>query len=111
MDSVVPTLPQPSDLSPSVVSFLDDNLHTVEALSRAPILVSELQSQCGDLDQTLIGLNRSLGATLVAYASFSDQIHALLSDVNGQLIGLESSTRSQGSTEPGNVVKFVAFHG
>ncbi|PON57331.1 RINT/TIP-like [Parasponia andersonii] len=100
MGSLVPSLPPASNLSPSVLSFLNDNLHTAETLSRAPSLVSELQSQCGDLDQTLVDLNRSLGATLVAYASLSDQIHSLLSEINGQLIGLGSSTRSQGSSEP-----------
>ncbi|PON55058.1 hypothetical protein TorRG33x02_300670 [Trema orientale] len=48
-----------------------------------------------NLDQTLVDPNRSLGATLVAYASFFDQICVLLNDINGQLIGLGSSTRSQ----------------
>ncbi|KAF4375901.1 hypothetical protein F8388_004991 [Cannabis sativa] len=100
MDSVVPTLPPPSNLSSYIVSFLNDNLHTRETLTLAPNLVSQLQSNCSDLDQSIIDLNRSLGATLVAYASFSDQIHGLLSDINGQLIDLGSFTRSHGYVEP-----------
>ncbi|KAM6569716.1 hypothetical protein CsatB_017701 [Cannabis sativa] len=100
MDSVVPTLPPPSNLSSYIVSFLNDNLHTRETLTLAPNLLSQLQSNCSDLDQSIIDLNRSLGATLVAYASFSDQIHGLLSDINGQLIDLGSFTRSHGYVEP-----------
>ncbi|GMN45660.1 hypothetical protein TIFTF001_014847 [Ficus carica] len=91
-------LPPATSFSPSVLSFLNDNLNSGEALSQAPNLVSDLQAQCGELDQNLIDLNRSLAVILVAYASFSDQIHALFADIKGQLIGLGSSTSSRGST-------------
>ncbi|XP_024018556.1 RINT1-like protein MAG2 [Morus notabilis] len=95
--SVAGTLPPAMSLSASVLFFLNHNLNTGEALSQAPSLVSELQAQCGDLDQNLIDLNRNLGEILVAYSSFSDQIHALFADINAQLIGLLSSTSSPSS--------------
>ena len=102
--SVVGTpLPPAASFPPSILSFLNDNLNSGEALSQAPNLVSDLQAQCGELDQNLIDLNRSLAAILVAYASFSDQIHALFADIKGQLIGLGSSTSSRGSTSAGSV--------
>ncbi|XP_015883539.3 RINT1-like protein MAG2 [Ziziphus jujuba] len=98
MDSVLHSLPPASDLSPSVFSFLDDKFPTEESLGQACTLVSELETQCRCLDQKLIDLNRSLGANLVAYASFSDRIHALFADINVRLVGLGSSTRSHAST-------------
>lgn len=98
MDSVVQSLlPPASDLSPSVRSFLNNKLRSNEHLSQAPTLLSELQAQCGDLDQALIDLNRSLGSSLLAYASVSDRAHGFLGDINSQLTRLESSTRSRSS--------------
>ncbi|KAM2610359.1 hypothetical protein COP2_040260 [Malus domestica] len=102
MDSAVQTLPPASDLPPSIVSFLDDKFRTNENLSGAPTLLSELQSQCGDLDRTLIDLNRRLGSSLLTYASFSDRVHGLLGGINAQLAGLGSSTRSRTSDGEGN---------
>lgn len=101
--SVACTVPPAMSLSASVLFFLNHNLNTGEALSQAPSLVSELQAQCGDLDQNLIDLNRNLGEILVAYSSFSDQTHALFADINAQLIGLLSSTSSPGSASAGSV--------
>ncbi|XP_050122254.1 RINT1-like protein MAG2 [Malus sylvestris] len=101
MDSAVQTFPPASDLPPSVVSFLDDKFPTNENLSGAPTLLSELQAQCGDLDRTLIDLNRSLGSSLLTYASFSDRVHGLLGGINAQLTGLGSSTRSRTSDGEG----------
>ncbi|KAM0979766.1 hypothetical protein ACFX13_015845 [Malus domestica] len=101
MDSAVQTFPPASDLPPSVVSFLDDKFRTNENLSGAPTLLSELQAQCGDLDRTLIDLNRSLGSSLLTYASFSDRVHGLLGGINAQLTGLGSSTRSRTSDGEG----------
>ncbi|KAL5544436.1 hypothetical protein UlMin_008220 [Ulmus minor] len=101
MDPIVQTLPPFSKLSPSVVSFLNEKLRARENLIGAPNLVSELQNQCGDLDQNLVDLNRILGASLVAYASFSDQFHSLYEDINARLIGLGSSTSAKADGEGG----------
>ncbi|KAF7838442.1 RINT1-like protein MAG2 [Senna tora] len=93
MDSVQ-ILPPPSDLSPSALSFLNAKFHTKDTLAEATTLVSELQTQCSDLDQALIQLNRRLGAGLVAYASFSGRIHDLFDDVNAKLNALTSTCSS-----------------
>ncbi|KGN43850.1 RINT1-like protein MAG2 isoform X1 [Cucumis sativus] len=92
-------LPPPSNLSPSVLSFLDHQLYNKETLAQAPTLVIDLQSQCHELSHTLIDLNRSLKHTLLSQSTFSDRLHGLLGDVNGKLMGLESLTRSQSSTQ------------
>ena len=101
MDSIQ-TLPPASDLSPSAISFLNDKLGTEDTFAQASSWVSELQTQCFDLDQALIELNRRFGAGLVAYASFSGQIHGLFSDVSAKLDGLRSSTSSS-STIAGSI--------
>ncbi|BFG32742.1 hypothetical protein CerSpe_190160 [Prunus speciosa] len=94
-------LPPASDLSPSIVSFLNEKFRTNDNLNGAPTLLSELQTQCGDLDRTLIDLNRSLGSSHLAYASFSDRVHGVLGHINAQLTGLGSSTRSRSSDGEG----------
>lgn len=102
MDSVVQSLlPPASDLSPSVRSFLNSKLRSNEHLSQAPTLLLELQARCGDLDQALIDLNRSLGSSLLAYASISDRAHGFLGNISSQLTCLESSTSSRSSDEQG----------
>ncbi|XP_028763431.1 RINT1-like protein MAG2 [Neltuma alba] len=93
MDSVQ-TLSLPSDLSPSAFTFLNAKFHTKDNVDEAPSLVSELQTQCSDLDQALVELNRRLGAGLVAYSSFSGQIHDLFNDVNAKLTVFTSSCSS-----------------
>ncbi|PRQ16136.1 hypothetical protein RchiOBHm_Chr7g0180931 [Rosa chinensis] len=108
MDSVVQSpLPPASVLSPSILSFLNNKLRTDQSLSQAPTLLSELQAQCGDLDQALIDLNRSLGSSLLAYASVSDRAHGFLSLIDSQLTGLESSTRSRSSDGEGGVEQIL----
>ncbi|KAJ7956370.1 RINT1-like protein MAG2 [Quillaja saponaria] len=96
MDSVQ-TLPPVSDLSPSVLSFLNDKFFTSETVNLAPNFVSELRTQCFVLDEALTELNCRLGAGLVSYASFSGQIHNLFGDINAKLHGLRSSTFSSSS--------------
>ncbi|XP_054807498.1 RINT1-like protein MAG2 [Prosopis cineraria] len=90
----VQILPLPSDLSPSALTFLNAKFHTKGSVAEAPSLVSELQTQCCDLDQALVELNRRLGAGIVAYSSFSGQIHDLFSDINAKLTAFTSSCSS-----------------
>lgn len=92
-------LPPPSNLSPSVLSFLDHQLYNKETLAQAPTLVIDLQSQCHELSHSLIDLNRSLKHTLLSQSTFSDRLHGLLGDVNGKLMSLDSLTRSRSSTQ------------
>ncbi|KAK4264212.1 hypothetical protein QN277_025421 [Acacia crassicarpa] len=93
MDSVQ-ILPQPSELSPSAFAFLNAKFHTKDSVAEASSLVLELKTQCYDLDQALVELNRRLGAGLVAYSSFSGQIHDLLGDVNAKLTAFTSTCSS-----------------
>uniref|UniRef100_A0A2P2JQT1 RINT1-like protein MAG2 n=1 Tax=Rhizophora mucronata TaxID=61149 RepID=A0A2P2JQT1_RHIMU len=91
MDSIQ-TLPPLSALSSSAVAFLDDKLRSQEDLSTAPSLVSDLQSQCCELDRALVDLNVRLGSSLLAYASFSDRVHGLFSESTSNLTKLRSLT-------------------
>ncbi|XP_061354929.1 RINT1-like protein MAG2 [Gastrolobium bilobum] len=98
MMELLQTLPPPTHLSPSALSFLDHKFHTKLALAEAPSFVSELQIQCSELDRALSELTRRLGAGLAAYASFSGEIHGLFGDVTARLNALSSTCSS--STVP-----------
>ncbi|KAK7293007.1 hypothetical protein RJT34_15867 [Clitoria ternatea] len=88
------TLPPPSNLSPSALSFLDHRFHTQRSLADAPNFASELQTQCSELDRSLTELAQRLGAGLAAYASFSGDIHGLFGDVSDKLTALSSTCSS-----------------
>lgn len=109
---MVHTLPPTTSLSPSVLTFLDDNLHSRDELDRASGLVSELQTRCADLDRSLVDLNHRLESSLFAYASYSDQVGGLFGDVNSKLSDLRSSTRISGSQSGENMYTaiFILFY-
>ncbi|CAL1406309.1 unnamed protein product [Linum trigynum] len=86
------TLRPSTILSSSVVTFLDDRLNDLQYLEQAPTSVSELQSQCLNLDNSPVGLNSSLESSLLGYASFSDRVHVLITDTAAELTALDSST-------------------
>lgn len=88
----IQSLPSLSSLSPSTVSFLNKEFHRKEDLIHASRLVSELQKRCGDLDQNLTDLNRTLQTTLLSYARHSNGLHDLFSNINLQLNRLSSTT-------------------
>lgn len=90
MEQSLKTLPQISELSPSVVSFLNEKFNTKEDLRKASSLVSELKSRCCQLDETLSDLNRRLGACVLAYSSHSDRIGGLFGVINTKLSDLSS---------------------
>lgn len=90
MEQSVKTLPPISEVSPSVISFLNEKLNTKEDLPKASSLVSELKSRCCQLDDTLSDLNRRLGACVLAYASHSDRIGGLFGVINTKLSDLSS---------------------
>ncbi|KAJ1383350.1 RINT-1/Tip20 [Sesbania bispinosa] len=96
------TLPPPSHLSHSALSFLDHKFHTKHALSEASTFVSELQTQCSELDRALAELTRRLGAGLAAYTSFSGEIHHLFGDVTARLNALSSSVMPDGGRGEGD---------
>ncbi|KAK7251980.1 hypothetical protein RIF29_35625 [Crotalaria pallida] len=96
------TLPPPSHLSASALSFLDHKFHTNSTLAEAPSIVAELQTQCSELDHVLSDLTRRLGAGLAAYASFSGDIHGLFGDVDARLNALSSTCSSNVVPDEGN---------
>ncbi|XP_047325581.1 RINT1-like protein MAG2 [Impatiens glandulifera] len=93
MDSVTITLPDACSLSTSALTFLDNNFNSADDLQVALSLESELQTKCQELDQSLLDLNRRLEASLLAYASYSDEIGARFTDINSKLGDLRSITR------------------
>ncbi|XAR50071.1 hypothetical protein NMG60_11004297 [Bertholletia excelsa] len=99
------TLPSIASLSPAVLTFLDGKLDSVDGLGRASNLVSQLQTRCNDLDQNLTDLSQRLGASLVAYASYSDRISGCFGDITTQLNHIRSSTRISDSLSGENIYR------
>ncbi|KAF7850556.1 hypothetical protein BT93_L5307 [Corymbia citriodora subsp. variegata] len=85
-----PALPPASGLSRAVISFLDGKLHEREALSLASDLVADLETQCRDLDRSLVELRSRLEVNLVAYSSFSDRVHGSLGGITAKFAELLS---------------------
>ncbi|XP_015070480.1 RINT1-like protein MAG2 isoform X1 [Solanum pennellii] len=94
MDRIIQTLPPPSSLSVSVVSFLNAKLNEKEDLEQAPALLSELRTQCHVLDQSLSDLNTQFRNYLINHASHSDRTGALLRDIDAKLGDLQSASCS-----------------
>lgn len=88
------TLPLPSHLSHSALTFLDHNFHTATVLTESPNFVAELQTQCSELDRALDDLTRRLGAGLAKYASFSGEIHSLFDGVKFKLNEISATCSS-----------------
>ncbi|VFQ87183.1 unnamed protein product [Cuscuta campestris] len=107
IDSAIRMLPPAASLSPSVISFLNAKLSTVEDLERAPDLLSELRNQCDDLDRSLSDLNKQLETYLFDYSSQSGQINGILDDINHRLKDLQSSSSrtatSSSDGDPGKI--------
>ncbi|KAL4566534.1 hypothetical protein LXL04_030650 [Taraxacum kok-saghyz] len=89
---MIEPLPSVSSLSPSVLSFLDTELHTPDDLLQASKLVSNLQNDCHLLDQNLTDLHQNLGSFLFAYSTHSDQVSHLFNNINTKLTSFQSST-------------------
>ncbi|CAN1778919.1 hypothetical protein LINPERHAP1_LOCUS14556 [Linum perenne] len=91
------TLPPSVILSFSVVTFLNCRFNDQQDLEQASAIVLELQSQCVDLDQSLTAINSRVQSSLLAYASFSDRIHSLVTDTTSKLTDLGSLTSASSS--------------
>ncbi|OMP05965.1 RINT-1 / TIP-1 family protein [Corchorus olitorius] len=97
----LPSLPPFSTLSNTASSALNAKLATDQDLTCAPSLVSELLTQCDDLDRALIHLNRTLESSLASYASLSDSIGDLFGDLSSKLTDLESAVCFKSSVADG----------
>ncbi|CAN1299964.1 RINT1-like protein MAG2 [Linum perenne] len=91
------TLPPSAILSSSVVTFLNGRFNDQQDLEQASAIVLELQSQCVDLDQSLTAINSRVQSSLLAYASFSDRTHSLVTDTTSKLTDLGSLTSASSS--------------
>ncbi|CAN1138833.1 RINT1-like protein MAG2 [Linum perenne] len=91
------TLPPSAILSSSVVTFLNGRFNDQQDLEQASAIVLELQSQCVDLDQSLTAINSRVQSSLLAYASFSDRTHSLITDTTSKLTDLGSLTSASSS--------------
>ncbi|CAN1138834.1 RINT1-like protein MAG2 [Linum perenne] len=91
------TLPPSVILSSSVVTFLNGRFNDQQDLEQASAIVLELQSQCVDIDQSLTAINSRVQSSLLAYASFSDRIHSLVTDTTSKLTDLGSLTSASSS--------------
>ncbi|CAN1299916.1 RINT1-like protein MAG2 [Linum perenne] len=101
------TLPPSAILSSSVVTFLNGRFNDQQDLEQASAIVSELQSQCVDLDQSLTAINSRIQSSLLAYASFSDRIQSLVTDTTSKLTDLGSLTSASSSFSDGGVKEQV----
>lgn len=85
-----PPLPPVSGLSRAVISFLDGELRERGALSLASGLAADLETQCRDLDRSLVQVRSRLEVHLAAYSSFSDRVHGSLSGITAKFAELLS---------------------
>ncbi|KAF6175900.1 hypothetical protein GIB67_003388 [Kingdonia uniflora] len=76
-------------LSPPLISYLNQ---TLSQTTNATDLVSELQQQCSDLDQTLIDLNRKLEQTIITYSLHSGKIGGLFDGIKLKLEDIRASS-------------------
>ncbi|GAB4862056.1 hypothetical protein Ancab_037310 [Ancistrocladus abbreviatus] len=88
------TLPPVSDLSLSVLSFLNTTFSTSRALNlhESTQLVSDLEAHCHQLTQSLADHSRRLQSCLASYDSFSDRITGAVTNINAQLNDLKSNS-------------------
>lgn len=99
-------LPPVSSISSEAISFLNAKLSTKEDLyDEAPTLVSSLRAESEALDQSLTDLNSQLQQLLEDYASVSNRIGPLFSDINSKISELRTSTLL--GTSPGGMHKLL----
>ncbi|KAL9255759.1 RINT1-like protein [Drosera capensis] len=87
-------LPPISSISPSAIAFLNSHFRSDQALSLADStrLVSDLDSQCDELNRSLADLCRRLKVALGSYDSFSDRVGVAFDGVDKKLRDLGSNS-------------------
>jgi len=78
-------LPNPSNLSPSLLLFLDHHFKTQEDLSLIPSLLKKLKKDCGDSDWNLLSLKKNLSSTIASWISRSDAVDSVLNQLSLKL--------------------------
>ncbi|XP_020583245.1 RINT1-like protein MAG2 isoform X2 [Phalaenopsis equestris] len=82
-------LPRPSDLSPPLLHFLNDQFKTSDDLSRFPNVELEIRNRCSNLEAALSDLSRRLSECLTVYAAQSNDVGGLFR-VREALVDLRS---------------------
>lgn len=78
-------LPNPSNLSPNLLQFLDQHFKTQEDLSLIPSLLKKLKKDCGDSDWSLLSLKKNLSSTIASWISRSDAVDSVLHQLSLKL--------------------------
>ncbi|XP_073123934.1 RINT1-like protein MAG2 [Henckelia pumila] len=111
-DPATRPLPMPASISQQALYFLNSNLNSREHLDGAPLLLSELQTRCDDLDRVLSDLALQLRSNLTRHSDHSNRVGSLFENVHAQLQELcSSSTRSSsdGGSRRGMVEELQAL--
>ncbi|KAH9312677.1 hypothetical protein KI387_027712 [Taxus chinensis] len=87
------SLPDPGQLSASVVDYLDHHFQTYDDFSQAPHLASSLEEECAQIDQNLHDIDSKITEGILKWASHSHQIRSLLQDLTQRI---EANLRSEG---------------
>ncbi|KAF5204130.1 Rint1-like protein mag2 [Thalictrum thalictroides] len=98
------SIDQFSNLSNSLQSFLQEKFQNKDDVLKSSDLVSLLHKQCEDLDQSLKDLNKKLEASVITYASHSNQICGLFNGIEVKLNDLKLSTSVSGSLLDGEAL-------
>ncbi|XP_020675487.2 RINT1-like protein MAG2 [Dendrobium catenatum] len=83
-------LPRPSDLSPPLIHFLNDQFRTRDDLSRFPNVELELRRRCSHLETALSDLTCRLSESFAVYAAHSNDVGALVGGAREVLFDLRS---------------------
>ncbi|XP_073146993.1 RINT1-like protein MAG2 isoform X2 [Henckelia pumila] len=108
-DPATRPLPMPASISQQA---FNSNLNSREHLDGAPLLLSELQTRCDDLDRVLSDLALQLRSNLTRHSDHSNRVGSLFENVHAQLQELcSSSTRSSsdGGSRRGMVEELQAL--
>lgn len=84
-------LPNPSNLSPNLLLFLDQHFKTHEDLPLIPSLLKKLMKDCGDLDWNLLSLKKNLSSTIASWISRSDAVDSVLQQLSLKLEDFDPS--------------------
>ncbi|XP_073317722.1 RINT1-like protein MAG2 [Primulina huaijiensis] len=111
-DMVTRPLPLPASISQQALYFINSNLNSREHLDRAPVLLSELQTRCDDLDRMLSDLALQLRSNLTRHSDHSNRVGSLFENVHAQLQDLQHSSSqlsSDGGSRSGMVEELQAL--
>ncbi|KAK8947917.1 hypothetical protein KSP40_PGU008079 [Platanthera guangdongensis] len=86
----VARLPRPSNVSPPLLHFLNDQFQSPDHLSKSPDVELELRSRCSDLEASVSDLSVRLSAGFALYAAHSRNVGSLVGGVISTLEDLRS---------------------